>query len=186
NPSGAASTAVRTTAARSSSVNVWYSPSDPLGTMPVQPPSARKRTCSAYRSRSTARSDVRGSGAATRTPCQGRGVATSWAMELLERAGDRSVLCNIAHYAIASVAEHSPARHSPAGTGRSVRAVAGSPSPGFPSPGPSRPGSPEAWSLAARFSERTDADETEAAPQRAARATTATPREDRHGPRRAG
>ena len=36
-PSPAASTAVRTTRARSSSVRVWYSPSEPFGTTPSQP-----------------------------------------------------------------------------------------------------------------------------------------------------
>jgi hypothetical protein len=50
NPSGAASTAVVTTRARSSGVRVGYSPSEPLGVTPWQPCAASQATCSAYRS----------------------------------------------------------------------------------------------------------------------------------------
>ncbi len=47
NPSGAAATAVRTTASRSASVSIWYSPSDPFGVTPSQPLAASQVTCSA-------------------------------------------------------------------------------------------------------------------------------------------
>ena len=46
-PAGRASAAVWTTRARSSSVRVWYSPSDPLGQTPSVPAAASQATCSA-------------------------------------------------------------------------------------------------------------------------------------------
>src|SRR5919109_2377883 len=69
-PSGDASTAARTTAARSSPLSTWYSPSEPFGVTPSQPQSASQRMWSRYRSRSTRRSASNGSAVATRTPCQ--------------------------------------------------------------------------------------------------------------------
>ncbi|MCQ0012922.1 hypothetical protein [Actinomadura madurae] len=49
-----ASTAVRATRRRSSSVSAEYSPSEPLGPTPRQPLATSQRQCSAYRSWSTA------------------------------------------------------------------------------------------------------------------------------------